>query len=136
MNIQLIVQDEALLRIVGAPQFPVDTTMETLRVRGARTHNLKNINLDLPRNQLIVITGLSGSGKSTLIRLLNRLVDPTHGQILVGGNDVATMSKQALIELRRKDLAMVFQSFALLLHLSVVVGPLPMLVFTQDFGGV
>ena len=66
MNIQLIVQDEALLRIVGAPHFPVDTAMETLRVRGARTHNLKNINLDLPRNQLIVITGLSGSGKSSL----------------------------------------------------------------------
>ena len=40
--------------------------MEFLRIRGARTHNLKNINLDLPRNQLIVITGLSGSGKSSL----------------------------------------------------------------------
>jgi glycine betaine/proline transport system ATP-binding protein len=64
--------------------------------------------------------GLSGSGKSTLIRLLNRLVDPTHGQILVGGNDVAAMSKKALVELRRKDLAMVFQSFALLPHLSVL----------------
>ena len=40
--------------------------METIRIRGARTHNLKNINLDLPRNRLIVITGLSGSGKSSL----------------------------------------------------------------------
>jgi glycine betaine/proline transport system ATP-binding protein len=64
--------------------------------------------------------GLSGSGKSTLIRLLNRLVEPTHGQVLLGGQDVAAMSKKALIALRRKDLAMVFQSFALLPHLSVL----------------
>jgi excinuclease ABC subunit A len=48
--------------------FPIfsRTAMETIRIRGARTHNLKNINLDLPRDQLIVITGLSGSGKSSL----------------------------------------------------------------------
>ena len=70
--------------------------------------------------EIFVLMGLSGSGKSTLIRLLNRLVEPTYGQILLGGQDVAAMSKKALIELRRKDLAMVFQSFALLPHLSVL----------------
>lgn len=70
--------------------------------------------------EIFVLMGLSGSGKSTLIRLLNRLVEPTHGQILLGGQDVAAMSKKALIALRRKDLAMVFQSFALLPHLSVL----------------
>jgi glycine betaine/proline transport system ATP-binding protein len=81
---------------------------------------VKDANFHVNEGEIFVLMGLSGSGKSTLIRLLNRLVDPTHGQILVGGNDVATMSKQALIELRRKDLAMVFQSFALLPHLSVL----------------
>ena len=81
---------------------------------------VKDANFHVNEGEIFVLMGLSGSGKSTLIRLLNRLVDPTHGQILVGGHDVATMSKQALIELRRKDLAMVFQSFALLPHLSVL----------------
>lgn len=81
---------------------------------------VKDANFHVNEGEIFVLMGLSGSGKSTLIRLLNRLVDPTHGQILVGGNDVATMSKQALINLRRKDLAMVFQSFALLPHLSVL----------------
>ena len=81
---------------------------------------VKDANFHVNEGEIFVLMGLSGSGKSTLIRLLNRLVDPTHGQILVGGNDVATMSKKALIDLRRKDLAMVFQSFALLPHLSVL----------------
>ena len=81
---------------------------------------VKDANFHVNEGEIFVLMGLSGSGKSTLIRLLNRLVDPTHGQILVGGKDVATMGKQALIELRRKDLAMVFQSFALLPHLSVL----------------
>ena len=81
---------------------------------------VKDANFHVNEGEIFVLMGLSGSGKSTLIRLLNRLVDPTHGQILVGGKDVAAMSKQALIDLRRKDLAMVFQSFALLPHLSVL----------------
>ncbi len=81
---------------------------------------VKDANFHVNEGEIFVLMGLSGSGKSTLIRLLNRLVDPTHGQILVGGNDVATLGKKALIELRRKDLAMVFQSFALLPHLSVL----------------
>jgi glycine betaine/proline transport system ATP-binding protein len=81
---------------------------------------VKDTNFHVNEGEIFVLMGLSGSGKSTLIRLLNRLVEPTHGQILVGGKDVATMSKQALIALRRKDLAMVFQSFALLPHLSVL----------------
>jgi len=81
---------------------------------------VKDANFHVNEGEIFVLMGLSGSGKSTLIRLLNRLVDPTSGQILVGGNDVATMRKQALIDLRRKDMAMVFQSFALLPHLSVL----------------
>lgn len=77
-------------------------------------------NFSVNEGEIFVLMGLSGSGKSTLIRLLNRLVEPTHGQIFVGGQDVAAMSKKALIDLRRRDLAMVFQSFALLPHLSVL----------------
>lgn len=77
-------------------------------------------NFSVAQGEVFVLMGLSGSGKSTLIRLLNRLVEPTHGQILVGGQDVAALGRRALVELRRKDMAMVFQSFALLPHLSVL----------------
>ena len=70
--------------------------------------------------EVFVLMGLSGSGKSTLIRLLNRLVEPTAGRVLVGGRDVAAMSQNDLVQLRRRDMAMVFQSFALLPHLSVL----------------
>lgn len=81
---------------------------------------VKDANFHVNEGEIFVLMGLSGSGKSTLIRLLNRLVEPTHGQILVGGNDVAAMTKKALVDLRRKDMAMVFQSFALLPHLTVL----------------
>ena len=81
---------------------------------------VKDANFSVNEGEIFVLMGLSGSGKSTLIRLLNRLVEPTHGQIMVGGHDVAAMGKKALVALRRKDMAMVFQSFALLPHRSVL----------------
>lgn len=60
--------------------------------------------------------GLSGSGKSTMVRLLNRLIEPTRGQVLIDGVDIAKMSDAELREVRRKKIAMVFQSFALMPH--------------------
>lgn len=69
--------------------------------------------------EIFVIMGLSGSGKSTLVRLLNRLIEPTAGQVLVDGRDIAAMDDAALRELRRRDMSMVFQSFALMPHLTV-----------------
>ncbi|BAL27056.1 glycine betaine/L-proline ABC transporter ATP-binding protein ProV [Azoarcus sp. KH32C] len=81
---------------------------------------VQDANFAVNEGEIFVIMGLSGSGKSTLIRLLNRLVEPTAGQILVDGVDVATMSKAQLVALRRRDMAMVFQSFALLPHLTVL----------------
>ncbi len=70
--------------------------------------------------EIFVVMGLSGSGKSTLVRLLNRLIEPTAGQVLVDGQDVARLDAKQLIELRRRNMAMVFQSFALMPHLSVL----------------
>ncbi len=93
---------------------------ETIFKQTGMTIGVKDASFHVDEGEIFVLMGLSGSGKSTLIRLLNRLVEPTHGQILLGGQDVAAMSKKALIDLRRKDLAMVFQSFALLPHLSVL----------------
>lgn len=81
---------------------------------------VKDASFSVDEGEIFVLMGLSGSGKSTLIRLLNRLVEPTHGQVLVGGHDVAAMGRKALVELRRRDMAMVFQSFALLPHRTVL----------------
>ncbi|AYH43898.1 glycine betaine/L-proline ABC transporter ATP-binding protein [Azoarcus sp. DN11] len=81
---------------------------------------VQNANFHINAGEIFVIMGLSGSGKSTLIRLLNRLIEPSSGQVLVDGQDVASMDPQQLIKLRRRDMAMVFQSFALLPHLTVL----------------
>ena len=70
--------------------------------------------------EIFVIMGLSGSGKSTLVRLINRHIEPTTGQIIYDGVDIATLSEPELRKLRRTDLSMVFQSFALMPHLNVL----------------
>ena len=81
---------------------------------------LKDINIEIPSGSIQVIMGLSGSGKSTLIRHINRLIDPTAGEVLVDGVDVVKMSESELREFRRHQTAMVFQKFALLPHRSVL----------------
>ena len=70
--------------------------------------------------EIFVVMGLSGSGKSTLVRMLNRLIEPTAGRILVDGQDIHELSDPALRALRRKDISMVFQSFALMPHMTVL----------------
>ncbi|WP_157667454.1 glycine betaine/L-proline ABC transporter ATP-binding protein ProV [Comamonas serinivorans] len=70
--------------------------------------------------EIFVVMGLSGSGKSTLVRMLNRLIEPTSGRILVDGDDINQLDDKALRALRRKDISMVFQSFALMPHLTVL----------------
>ena len=80
---------------------------------------LKNINLDVDAHHIQVVMGLSGSGKSTLIRHINRLIEPTSGEVLVDGVDVLGMSPPELREFRRSKASMVFQRFALLPHRTV-----------------
>jgi glycine betaine/proline transport system ATP-binding protein len=81
---------------------------------------LRDINITMPGGSIQVIMGLSGSGKSTLIRHINRLIDPTAGEVLVDGTDVVKMDRAALREFRRHETAMVFQKFALLPHRNVL----------------
>jgi glycine betaine/proline transport system ATP-binding protein len=69
--------------------------------------------------EVLVVMGLSGSGKSTLVRMLNRLIDPTRGRILLDGEEITAMGKRELFAMRRTKLSMVFQSFALLPHKTV-----------------
>ncbi|MVA26538.1 glycine betaine/L-proline ABC transporter ATP-binding protein [Agrobacterium vitis] len=81
---------------------------------------LRDINIEIPSGGIQVIMGLSGSGKSTLIRHINRLIDPTAGEVLVDGVDVVQMPAAQLQEFRRHQTAMVFQKFALLPHRTVL----------------
>lgn len=74
---------------------------------------------DIQAGEIFVIMGLSGSGKSTLVRLLNRLIEPTAGRIVIDGHDINEHSDARLRALRRKDISMVFQSFALMPHMTV-----------------
>ncbi|MBO9591100.1 MAG: glycine betaine/L-proline ABC transporter ATP-binding protein [Devosia sp.] len=81
---------------------------------------LDNVSLDIARGQIFVVMGLSGSGKSTLIRHVNRLIEPTAGEIVVNGTDVLKMSLNQLRTYRRTQVAMVFQKFGLMPHRSVI----------------
>jgi glycine betaine/proline transport system ATP-binding protein len=91
-----------------------------LNERHGHVLGLKDINIEMPPGSIQVIMGLSGSGKSTLIRHINRLIDPTAGEVLVGGVDVVGMRVSKLREFRRHKTAMVFQKFALLPHRNVL----------------
>jgi len=81
---------------------------------------LDNVSLDVAKGQIFVVMGLSGSGKSTLIRHVNRLIEPTDGEIVVNGSDVLGMSLEQLRTYRRTEVAMVFQKFGLMPHRSVI----------------
>ncbi len=85
-----------------------------------QTLSVANASFDIREGEIFVIMGLSGSGKSTLARLLNRLIKPSRGEILLNGEDMAKANDQRLQEIRRKTMSMVFQSFALMPHLSVL----------------
>ncbi len=81
---------------------------------------IRNVNLRIEHGETFVIVGLSGSGKSTLIRHINRLIEPTSGQILVDGEDVLQLNTNQLKELRRNQISMVFQRFGLMPHKTVI----------------
>ena len=81
---------------------------------------LNDVNIEIPAKGIQVIMGLSGSGKSTLIRHVNRLIEPTSGELIVDGKNVLEMSKTELREFRRRTASMVFQRFALLPHHTIL----------------
>ena len=94
---------------------------------------LQDINVDMQAGEITVVMGLSGSGKSTLIRHLNRLIEPTAGEVLIDGEDVLKLNENDLRDLRRKKMSMVFQKFALLPHRTVIENAMmPLLVQNVD----
>jgi len=81
---------------------------------------VNNASFEVSKGEMLVVMGLSGSGKSTLLRCISRLTDATAGKIYIEGQDLLSLKDKELIELRRNKMGMVFQSFALLPHKTVL----------------
>lgn len=92
---------------------------EILKMTG-QTVGVNNVSFEIYPGEIFVIMGLSGSGKSTLIRMFNRLIDPTMGEILITNEDIVKMNEARLREVRQKKISMVFQNFALFPHKTIV----------------
>lgn len=95
-------------------------TKEQILKETGSTVGVNRASFEVKAGEIFVIMGLSGSGKSTLVRLLNRLIEPTLGQVQIDGKDVVKMNKEELREVRRKKISMVFQKFALFPHKTVL----------------
>lgn len=92
---------------------------ETILKKTGYGVGVNNANFQVEEGEIFVIMGLSGSGKSTLIRCLNRLIEPTSGEVVIDGENIVGCNKETLLNIRRKKIAMVFQNFALLPHRNI-----------------
>jgi len=117
---------EGLTRVFGQdPQKALELrnsgcSKEEIYEETGDTLALYNVSFEVMPGEIFVLMGLSGSGKSTLLRCINRLIEPTGGRILIDGEDIVGMSQEELRAVRRRKLGMIFQSFALLPHRTVL----------------
>jgi len=102
------------------PMVQKGATKEEILEETDHTVGLDNVSISVEEGEIFVCMGLSGSGKSTLIRHINRLIDPTMGEVLVDGVNVLEFSESELLELRRNKMSMVFQRFGLFPHKTVI----------------
>lgn len=115
-----------LYKVFGAhplkmmPLVEAGMSKDELRDKHQHILGLRNINMTIHPGAIQVIMGLSGSGKSTLVRHINRLIDPTTGEVWINGKDVLRLNRWALRRFRREQTAMVFQEFALFPHMTVM----------------
>lgn len=108
-------QDKEALNLMNQGQSKEDI----LNATGA-TIGVNQASFDVQEGEIFVIMGLSGSGKSTLVRMLNRLIEPTSGNIFIDGTNISTMNKKNLRNVRRKKISMVFQNFGLFPHRTIL----------------
>ena len=125
-SLQPIVSVEGLTRVFGQdPQKALELrksgcSKEEIYEETGDTLALYDVSFEVMPGEIFVLMGLSGSGKSTLLRCINRLIEPTGGRILIDGEDIVGMSQEELRAVRRRKLGMIFQSFALLPHRTVL----------------
>ncbi|QQM28815.1 glycine betaine/L-proline ABC transporter ATP-binding protein [Martelella lutilitoris] len=104
----------------GARRLAAGESKEEIFKATGVTVGIDNVSFDVHEGEIFVIMGLSGSGKSTIVRTLNGLIPPTSGSIIIDDVDVANCSKEALREVRRQKITMVFQHFALFPHKTII----------------
>ncbi|MET3599433.1 quaternary amine ABC transporter ATP-binding protein [Martelella mangrovi] len=104
----------------GARRLAAGESKEEIFKATGVTVGIDNVSFDVQEGEIFVIMGLSGSGKSTIVRTLNGLIPPTSGSIMIDDVDVATCSKEALRDVRRQKITMVFQHFALFPHKTII----------------
>ncbi len=102
------------------PMVQEGATKEEILEKTGHTVGLDNVSISIEEGETFVCMGLSGSGKSTLIRHINRLIDPTSGDVSVDGTNVMSLNQKDLIEFRRHKMSMVFQRFGLFPHKTVI----------------
>jgi glycine betaine/proline transport system ATP-binding protein len=117
---------ENLYKVFGSPAQKAMALLEQGMEKDAifektgLTVGVNNASFSVNAGEIFVVMGLSGSGKSTLVRMLNRLIEPTAGNVLVDGENVTKMNQDELVDFRLHNMSMVFQSFALMPHLTVL----------------
>ena len=116
-NVYKIFGNEALAVL---PMVKEGANKEEVLEKTGHTVGLDNVSISVEEGETFVCMGLSGSGKSTLIRHLNRLIDPTEGEVIVDGTNVMQLNDQELIEFRKHEMSMVFQRFGLFPHKTVM----------------
>ncbi|MGD8352641.1 MAG: glycine betaine/L-proline ABC transporter ATP-binding protein ProV, partial [Pseudomonadota bacterium] len=93
---------------------------EEILEKTGNTVGVADATFSIEEDEIMVIMGLSGSGKSTMVRMINRLIEPTSGKVTIDGENILEMNDDQLVKLRRDKLSMVFQSFALMPHMTVL----------------
>ena len=102
------------------PMVQKGASKEQVLEETGHTVGLDNVSISIEEGETFVCMGLSGSGKSTLIRHINRLIDPTHGEVIVNGTNVLDFNENQLIDFRKNEMSMVFQRFGLFPHKTVI----------------
>ena len=102
------------------PKVQAGSNKEEILEETGHTVGLDDVSISIEEGETFVCMGLSGSGKSTLIRHINRLIDPTSGEVFVEGTDVLKLNQIDLLEFRKQTMSMVFQRFGLFPHKTVV----------------
>ena len=126
MNDDIVIEAKNLYKVFGPdpdqafPLIEKGLSKEEILDKTGCVVAINDANFQVHRGEMFVVMGLSGSGKSTVIRCLNRLIDPTRGQVLVGGDDIMQLSGDQLRAVRRNKMSMVFQHFGLLPQRTVL----------------
>jgi len=121
-----IIEAKELTKVFGSdpkraiPLLREGRTKEAIFKETGLTVGVNRVSFSIEPGEIFVIMGLSGSGKSTLVRLLNRLMEPTDGQVLIRGQDLVKADPETLRSIRRKHISMVFQKFALFPHRTIL----------------